>query len=170
MSDEEKEKMRQFLLANLKSMCFYAMALEKNDAMFAGLNIYCYLDNKEIFNTYFNKSGKKYVKNISDYYNDWLKNKIFCKEIAFMELLQATLKLLRGSENLSKQGLKDIITNVMLIVIHTYKMLDEKFEKYVGRLEYGGQESVSCWDVKKSKKGKRSWACGNDISSNCWKY
>jgi hypothetical protein len=38
-------------------------------------------------------------------------------------------------------------------------MLEEEFEKYVGRLEYGGQESVSCWDVKKSKREERSWAC-----------
>lgn len=145
MSDEEREKMCQFLIANLKSMCFYTMALEKNDALFAGLNIYCYLENKEMFNQYFNKSGKKLVENVSEYYyNDWLKNRIFCKEIAFMELLQATLKLIRGNENLSEQGLKSIIKNVMLIVIHTYKMLEEEFEKYVGRLEYGGQESVSC--------------------------
>ena len=141
----EREKMCQFLIANLKSMRFYTMALEKNDAMFAGLNIYSYLDNKEMFNQYFNKSGKKLVENVSEYYyNHWLKNKIFCKEIAFMELLQATLKLIRDCDILNEQGCKEMIKNVMLIVIHTYKMLDEKFEKYVGRLEYGGQESVGC--------------------------
>ena len=145
MSDEEKEKMRQFLIANLKSISFYYLAKEEYDALFVGLNMYSYLDNKEMFNKYFGLSGKEYVENISEYYyNHWLPNKIFFQERAFRQLLQATLKLIRGSENLSKQGLKDIITNVMLIVIHTYKMLDEKFEKYVGRLEYGGQESVGC--------------------------
>lgn len=142
---DQKEKMSQFLIANLKSMCFYAMALEKNDALFAGLNMYSYLDNKEMFNQYFNKSGKEAVKYISDYcYNHWLKNTIFCKEIAFMELLQATLKLIRDCDILSEQGCKEMIKNVMLTVIYTYKMLDEEFEKYVDRLEYGGQESVRC--------------------------
>lgn len=142
----EREKMCQFLIANLKSMCFYTMALEKNDAMFAGLNIYCYLDNKEMFNQYFNLSGKEYVKNISDYYYKcWLPNNILSPEKAFKKLLQVTLKLIKDNENLSELGYKEIIKNVMLIVIYIYQGFGgKKLEKYVGRLEYGGQESVCC--------------------------
>ena len=146
MSDEEKEKMRQFLIANLKSISFYYLAKEEYDALFAGLNMYSYLDNKEIFNKYFNKSGKEYVENISEYYyNHWLPNKIFFQERAFRQLLQATLKLIRDYEILSELGYQEMIKNIMIIVIHIYQEFgDEKFEKYVGRLEYGGQESVSC--------------------------